>query len=337
MPGLDLGAVNGHDASGGALPVGDGLVLDQTGSVTHTTGATSGSGSTSASATSTLVGAAGGLQINLIWDASVLKASNASAIEAAVVVAAKVYTSDFSNPVVLNIAVGVGEVGGGSLPTGAVGASENNVYLESYAAVAGALGTADAALMASGQMSHTAISATTADSAGSFLVTSAEAKVLGLATGQFSVDGYIGLAAGSSLFYGGGKIAATQYDAVGVAAHEISEVMGRISLAGENLAPYAHAYSTADLFRYLSSGTLDTTPAAAYFSLNNGATNLDNFNGSMANGDFGDWSTSTSKTDAFDAVGAQGVMYVVSATDQLEMAALGYKIAAGKTLTAVTA
>ena len=341
MPDLDLGADHGHDGSGGVLRVDDdgGLLLDQSGSLTTTHTASSGSGTTSTtSPTSTLVGSSGSLEINLIWDASVRTAANASAIEAAVVAAAKIFTSTFSNAVVLNIAVGLGEVDGGSLPTGAVASSENNVYLESYSAVANALGTADAALMASGQMSHTAISGTTALSAGSFLVTSAEAKVLGLSTGLFSVDGYIGLAAGSSLFYGSGKIASTQYDAVGAAAHEISEVMGRISLAGEALAPYAHAYSTLDLFRYVSAGHLDVTPAAAYLSLNGGASNLDAFNGSLSVGDYGDWATSTAtKTDAFDAVGAQGVLYTVSATDLLEVAALGYKIDAGKTLASVTA
>ena len=71
----------------------------------------------------TLVGSAGGLQINLLWDNSVLSAANAADIEHSVVAAAQIFTSNFTNAAVLNIHVGLGEVNGSALSNGALGES----------------------------------------------------------------------------------------------------------------------------------------------------------------------------------------------------------------------
>src|SRR6516225_9699882 len=82
----------------------------------------------------TMVGSAGGLQINLIWDSSV--ASAPAGFMQAAVAAAQLYTNEFSNPEVINIQVGYGEVAGQRLPSGALAASESYGYSETYSQVA---------------------------------------------------------------------------------------------------------------------------------------------------------------------------------------------------------
>ena len=89
-------------------------------------GAHSGGSSGSNGPASTLVGFSTGLEINLIWDLSVRTSSNWAAIENAVAAAAKIYTTQYSDPgVVLNIGVGYGEVGGTTMSRSALGESEN--------------------------------------------------------------------------------------------------------------------------------------------------------------------------------------------------------------------
>ena len=71
-------------------------------------GSTSSYGRYGSSAPSpTLVGSAGGLGINLIWDSSV--ASAPAGFMQAAIAAAQLYTTEFSNPEVINIQVGYGE------------------------------------------------------------------------------------------------------------------------------------------------------------------------------------------------------------------------------------
>lgn len=308
----------------------------QGGALTSTTSSLTGQGSPN----STLVGSSSGLEINLIWDASVKSAANWSAIEAAVVAGAQVYTHAFANHVTLNIDVGLGEVGGTAMGWGALGESESAGYIVGYSTLTHALGAADSGLVTSGLMSAKAVTADSALSGSSFFLTSAEAKAVGLVGGQSTAaDGYIGLTGNTSALYFpalGGAIKSTQYDAVGVAAHEISEVMGRIGLEGAALGSISHAYTALDLFRYSAPGVPDLTPTAGYFSTNLGVTNLATYNNPANGGDAADLATQ-SPTNAYNAFGTPGVIDQVTATDLLQVAALGYKVAAGTSLTTVTA
>src|SRR3569623_2692994 len=133
-------------------------------------GGTGGTGSP----TSTLGGTSTGLEINLIWDTSVQSASNWSDIESTVVSAAQLFTSEFTNHAVLNIDVGYGEVAGQNLLNGALGESQTQGYVLSYSQITNALATADAGLVASGQMAAGAVTAVTALAATSIYVTAAE-------------------------------------------------------------------------------------------------------------------------------------------------------------------
>ncbi len=341
-----------HDRGGGLLPVGSEYLLTDDDHVlpmmasqaipsAHNTitGFSSGA-QASGSPASTLVGASSGLQIDLIWDASVKTSASWSAIESAVVSAAQIYTSAFSNHTVLNIDVGLGEVGGTKLGSNDLGESESNAYLTSYATVQSALTTSDAGLVHAGQMSANAVSALVTKKLSPLSDCSAEAKALNLVSpAASSVDGYIGLGT-SGLYFpaAGGSIKSSQYDAVGVAAHELSEVMGRIGLEGSNLGSHRDIYTPLDIFRYSAANTPDTTPTAGYFSLNDGATVLDAYNNPANGGDGADWATSSANhLNAYDAYGTPGVITQVTTADLLEVAALGFQVDSGHILGTVTA
>ncbi len=301
-----------------------------------------------ASPASTLVGSSTDLEINLIWDASVRNSTNWSAIEAAVVAAAQIYTNDFSNHIVINIAVGFGEIGGSKLSSSALGESESSTITTNYSNVKGALTTADAGLVSGGLMSSDALTANTPPTTAKFSVASAEAKALGLINGHSTtIDGYIGIGSSSSLYFPtkGSTIGSHQYDAVGVAAHEISEVMGRASgLDGVTSGSHNVTYTPLDLFRYTAPNVRDLTPTTGYFSATDGsggATALNTYNIPKNGGDAADWAsagaTNAVVNDAFDAFGTPGVTTSVSPTDILQEAVLGYNLTSGLPKTSTVA
>jgi hypothetical protein len=263
--------------------------------------------------------------MDLFWDSSVRSASNWSAIEQAVVSAAHIFTDNFTTAVTLIIQVGFGEVDGHTLPFNATGESIINGDYVDYSTLTTKLATADAGLVSSGLMSKDAVTAAGSQLSGSsFFVAAAEEKALGL-TPVDTVDGYIGLAKGSTLSFTS-TIGTRQYDAVGVAAHELSEVMGRIGMEGSSSGNPGY-YTPLDLFRY-SATTSQVAPsqgAGTYFSINDGATHLANFNAPSNGGDAADWATSSPKTDAFNAFGTPGLTTQVTSTDLLAVAALGYQ------------
>ena len=325
----------GSEHAGGLLPLGREFILTQddqivpmSGHSTGSTGASTGGGTSGGGGppASTLVGSGAGLQINLLWDNSVQNSANWSAIESAVVKAAKIYTNAFSNHTTLQIEVGYGEVGGGKMDAGALGESESGGYLFSYGQIANALASHDAGLVQDGFMAPDALSAFQNVSA-SFFTPSAEAKALGL-KGPDGVDGYIGLSKSAAMFFqaSGGTIGATQYDAVGVAAHELSEVMGRVGVVGSSqTVSRVPVYAPLDIFRYSAPHVLDLTGTASHFSLTDGQISLGNYNDPANGADASDWArTGTKDRDAYDAFDNKGVMTRVTKDDLLEVAALGY-------------
>jgi hypothetical protein len=338
-----------NDGVGGALPLlGHEYLLTDSGQLVSGAAAlstASGSGTHSAggsgSPASTLVGSASGLEINLVWDNSVRNASNWSAFESALVSAAKIFTSAFSNHVVINIAVGSGEVGGSALGAGALGESESFGYIANYATTVAAMTSADAGLLTS-HGSSTSVLLDPALSTAHFFISSGEAKALNLVNGHATaIDGYIGLTSLAGLLYfpaTGGAIKSTQYDAVGVAAHEISEVMGRVGMQGQSLGGYSQVYTPLDLFRCAGAHSPALTPGGGSFSINAGVTNLNTYNNPSNGGDSADWaSLSSNRLDAFDAFANPGVVMNVTATDLLEVASLGFQVNPGQSLTTVTA
>ena len=248
--------------------------------------------------------------INVSYDASVANAP--AAFKSAIQSVVQFYESRFTDPVTINIAVGYQEVGGSSLDSGALGESLSFLSNYSYSQVKNAL-TQDA--KSSDDTASAATLPLLSPVAGDYWLSTAEAKALGLAAASASLDGYIGFASGNLFdFNTSDGITAGKYDFFGAAAHEFSEVMGRMLLVGEPLGGSAHAYDALDLFHYSAPGLRDfvgTTPG--YFSFDAGVSNLNDFN-TNPNGDFGDWAASAGP-DSYLAFISSGVVNPVTTND----------------------
>ena len=277
------------------------------------------------------------LTINFIADPSVISQwgtdCQATEFGKALTDAANFFENNIFDPITIDLNVGWGEVNGQSLGNDALGQSFafGNNFL-SYGQLRQAL------LSDTSSPVYASAFATlpTTDPIGgthSYRVNDAEEKALGLMPGTASItgsDGAVGFSPPTNGQFDYSTSNATvpsgEIDFVGVAEHEISEAMGRISLLGRHYTingVTTNAYSILDLFRYSSPGNLqETAGQQAYFSVNNGTVNLDNFNTNPA-GDPGDWASSAGN-DAFDAFDSPGVENTFSSADVQVMDALGY-------------
>ena len=173
---------------------------------------------------------------------------------------------------------------------------------------------------------------------GSLYMGSAEAKALGLVGASSALDGSVGISSSSAWdFTPNTTPTANQYYLVGTLEHEISEVMGRVS----DLGPGGQ-YTVADLYRYSAPGARALTPggngSTAYFSIDNGTTQLGSWNNQISNGDLADWypqGPASGGNDAYNDYSNPGVINAVSATDLTLMQALGWT--SGPAVTSVTA
>src|ERR1700738_1469709 len=256
------------------------------------------------------------MQINVTYDSSVSLAP--AGFVAAVNYVVNYFDRLFPTPVTFNVNVGYGEINGQSLSPNALGQSEQSqVFSTTYSGVRNAL-LAQNAPGASGLSLNAP-----AGSPGQLYISLGEATALGLAPNNGSLDGYVGFSSISNIFSYSSAAAPppSEYYFVGVVEHEFSEVMGRVSYLD-----YAGAYAPIDLFRYSAPGVHQfTTGAASYFSINNGATNLDNWNNFQTGngGDLADWAPSAGN-DAFNNNSYPGVINALTSTDITLMNALGW-------------
>ncbi len=241
---------------------------------------------------------------------------------------------EFTNPVTITIDVGYGEVDGQSLGSGPLGESQWSVEEpESYSAVV-------SALQAENAPGASTLPLTSPFPSGQLYISPAEAAALGLPLtyalptgGGTSIDGYVGFSSVPGTFsYANDTVpAADEFYFIGVVEHEITEDMGRISLL-DNF----DGYSIADLFRYSSSSVRDLITgtsshnSTAYFSIDDGVTNLGSWNNVPNNGDLADWypeGPASGGNDAFNDYSNPGVINIVSPADITLMQALGWTIA----------
>jgi hypothetical protein len=118
-----------------------------------------------------------------------------------------------------------------------------------------------------------------------FLMATAEARALGLRTAG-GTDGFVGFdAIASWAFDPNNRAVSAEYDLIGVAEHEISEVLGRTA----DLATFYNSLEPLDLFRYSGTNARALSPGyGQYFSIDAGATSVNTFSG-PGGGDIGDW------------------------------------------------
>lgn len=267
------------------------------------------------------------LTLNLTFDSDSvflnagLSSTDIANMKAAAAYAASQFTNNFNDGVHVNIRVTA--VGG----TGTLGQSDTFLTsVSSYTSMRNAFSsdaktTDDATAIGSGG------SLPASDPIGTshnYMVTTAEAKALGLAPDDFSNDGTFTFGGGFSYAYDPANRAVSgRIDFIGVAMHEFSEIMGRIPLMGQNLDGRPD-YMLMDLFHYTGPGArgLNTGPGR-FFSIDNGSTLLKSFNNANANGaDPQDWASGTN--DAFNAFSSSSVQNDLSDVDLRVMDTIGY-------------
>ncbi len=235
------------------------------------------------------------------WDSSVTAAEQ-SAINYAI----KEYESLFSNNITVNIDVHTSTTGLGSSNT-------NFLSISNYNNLVNAIKKADSSVV---------LPSSSAVSGQSFVISTAEYKALGLGT-YSSLDGSIYF--NSTLNYAtdpNNRQVSGAYDLIGVAEHEISEVLGRLPGMDAPGFPYL---TPLDLYRYAGQAVFSpTATTGAYFSVDGGKTNLQGFN-STAGGDLQDWNGSN-PSDPFNAFTGSGQGHSISTIDITTMHALGYTL-----------
>jgi hypothetical protein len=265
------------------------------------------------------------LTINVTYDSSVTNIGTLAQVQTAFGAAVQTIQSLYTNAITINIGVygpNAGHFGSISLGQSYFSLTGNFTYSQ----IVSALRTARTTMTDSNAVASLPAGDPTGGSQ-PWLVGFAEAKALGglggISANDPGSDGEVGFASGTAYtFDPNNRAVAGKYDFIGVALHEITEVMGR-STFGLNGSGYYVPY---DLFRFTSSGvrSFDPNASGAYVSVDNGVTALKFFNPNNG-GDIQDWTTS-SPHDSFDAFIPSGVKGILSAADMTTLDILGYKL-----------
>lgn len=227
----------------------------------------------------------------------------------------------FADPITINMHVGWGKINGQNLTPGLLGQSltaQQAFY--SFAQMKTALTKDETTESDATAVAH--LPAVDPYGGTKFVMSNAEAKALGLLAGNASgIDGYVGFNSTAAwTFDPNNRAMAGKFDFIGLALHEITEVMGRYGLTQNGAT--SGRYSPIDLFRYTSPGNLALTPVnGTYFSIDGGTTKINTFNGT-GGGDLSDWLGTTN--DSFNVDSKSGVLNPMSGGDITLMDVIGY-------------
>jgi hypothetical protein len=267
---------------------------------------------------------ANALTIKPVFDSSITSLANAATVEAAFNTVANEFDATFSTPVTIKVGVSWGKVNGSSLGSGNIAASQSNLngpFL--YSDIVGAFQADAAANPGDKSLVSAAANLPTRSPAGSlsYQLPYAEAQALGFLPASINPDsGYVGFSSAVAWdFNATDGVTAGDYDFQGLAAHEISEVLGRITGLHGATPSYATMF---DVLRYSAPhATSFSYSSAAYFSVDGGVTNLGQFN-LVGSGDRSD--LSAVKGDAQDALLSTGTAYSLSSSDLTALDVLGW-------------
>ena len=212
-----------------------------------------------------------------------------------------------TNNVTVNIDVGWGEVGGGSIAAGDDGQGGAEGIILTHAQLKAALlahsnSAADASAYANLPSATSAMAGFPRRRGGS------EGLGVDPATGTELGDGVVGFRSSDAFNFSTSNLAvAGDNSFVSVALQELTHALGRsIGLSASD------PLTVLNLFKFASPEDIQTEVGGpSYFSVNGGATNPGQF---ATSSDYNDWSN-TVPNDAFDAYFSAGTAYAISSTD----------------------
>lgn len=240
--------------------------------------------------------------------------ANATAAMDAWVAAAKFFTDAFSDDIHVNITVDA------ITKPGAFGESFPGIktipYSDLFERVSASASTLNDVIATGPGGSMTPSDPT--NGTGTWALMRAQAKALGYIADDMADDGGTTFGVNNPFTFSGQIVPGT-FDFKGVAAHEISEVMGRTGLSGGS-----NRFSLIDLFAYTAPGARALSGGAGnFFSIDNGTTLLKQFNDTTVDHlDSRDWQPGTN--DSFNQFSNAGVQNPVSAVDFQVMDVIGY-------------
>lgn len=248
--------------------------------------------------------------------------ANAAAAKAAWRAAADVFAANLIDNIHVNITVdavpGTGVFGQSFMPLFSIS------YADLLARVTARAATQDDSIAIGPGGSMTATDPT--NGTGTWWLTRSQAKALGQIPDDMAEDGTTRFGAGNPFTFSG-PITPNTYDFQGIAAHEISEVMGRLGISGGTIGTTQNSFSLIDNFSYTGPRTRGLRGGPGnFFSIDNGTTLLKLWNDPSVNGlDSRDWAPGTD--DAFNQFSNPSVVNPVSAVDLKLMDMLGYNLA----------
>ncbi len=275
-------------------------------------------------------GPASALIFNLNYDpdatfiAAGLTPQNVADMKVANAFAAAQFSDNFSDPIHVNIRITA--VAG----TGMLGHSDTSLATLTFAQLQ-TLTAADASSADDNTVRSAGGSLAGADPVGgihNYLVSLAQAKALGLfADSAVTSDGTFTFGGGFNYNYDpNNRAVAGKVDFIGVAMHEMSEIMGRIGIMGVDIGIGNPSYMFMDLLHYTGAGVRGLNDGAGrFFSIDGGTTALKDFNDASANGgDLHDWASSAS--DTFNAFSGSEVLNAFTPVDLRNMDVIGYNL-----------